>query len=148
MAALRLTALEGQHRGDVLEAPADPKEIVLDRAIVWQRQAHKGPGDLEFEHAEPARMSFELLFDGAAASTSVQPQVDKLQRLGGVDAILHRPPKVDVSWGSGAGVMPAFVGVVESVTVRYTLLAESGTPLRATADVVLREAAHLAVGTQ
>jgi hypothetical protein len=62
-----------------------------------------------------------------------------------VDAILHRPPKVKVSWGSGAGTMPAFDGVIELVAIRYVMFAESGIPVRATADLKLKEAANLKV---
>ena len=142
---LQLTALEGQHQGDALQAQFNPKEIVLEQAVLWQRQAHQGAGDLEFQEVEPARLSFELLFDGAQAGSSIQPQIDKLRRFGAVDAVLHRPPKVEVSWGSGAGVMPSFDAVVESVTVRYTMFAENGVPLRATADLGLKQAAHLRI---
>jgi hypothetical protein len=145
MVGLRIVAVEGQHEGEVLEAQVNPSEIELDRALVWGQQPKKGPADLEFERVEPAQMAFELVFDGAKTSASVQPQLDKLRELGSVDAVLHRPPKVRVSWGSVAGVMPTFDGVIESVAVRYTMFAESGVPLRATADVKLREAADLRV---
>ena len=145
MAKLRITAVEGRHQGEVLEAQLNPGEIELDRAVTWQRQSHKGPADLEFERAEPVRMAFELLFGDAETSESVQPQLDKLREFSSVDDVLHRPPKVRVSWGSGAGVMPTFDGVIESVAVRYTMFAESGVPLRATADVKLTEAANLRV---
>jgi len=145
MAMLQVTALEGRHEGEVLEAQFNPEEIVLEHAILWKRQIHKRPADLEFEQAEPACMSFELVFDEAESSSSVQPQIDKLHQFSSVDAILRRPPKVEVSWGSGAGAMPTFAAVIESVTVRYALFAENGLPLRASADVKLRQAAHLGV---
>src|SRR6266545_6125702 len=145
MAALQITALEGRHEGEVLEAQLNPTEIVLEHAILWQQQFHKRPADLEFEKAEPARTLFELLFDETQSSNSVQPQLDKLHHFSSVDAILHRPPKVKVAWGSGAGVMPTFDAVIESVVVRYTLFSEGGLPVRATADLKLRQAAHVAV---
>jgi len=143
MAKLRLTALEGQHQGEALDAQFSPTEIVVDHEVVWQPQLHKGPGDLEFEQLGPARMRFTLLFDEAESSSSVQPQLDKLYLLSAVDAVLHRPPKVEVTWGKGAGTMPVFKSVIESVSVRYTMFAENGRPVRATADVALRGAEHL-----
>jgi Contractile injection system tube protein len=145
MAKLRITAVEGQHQGEVFEAQFNPKEIDLDRAIPWQQQSRKGPADLEFARAEPAQMAFELLFDGAETAKSVQPQLDKLREFSSVDANLHRPPKVKVSWGNTAGVMPTFDGVIESIAVRYVMFAESGVPVRATVDVKLKEAANLKV---
>jgi Contractile injection system tube protein len=143
VAKLRITALEGDHHGEVLEAQFNPHEIAVDRTVPWQQQAHKGPADLEFEKGEPAQMSFELLFDGVESSKSVQPRLDMLHRFSSVDAILHRPPKVNVAWGNAAGAMPTFDGVVESVSVRYHIFLESGVPVRATAAVKLKEAAHL-----
>ena len=145
MAKLRITALDGEHQGEVLEAQFNPKEVAVEQATSWQRRADKEPGDLDFERAEPTLMSFELLFDGVQSASSVQPQLDVLRRFGSVDAILRRPPKVDVTWGSGADVMPKFAAVIESVTVRYAVFAESGVPLRATADVKLKQAARLGV---
>ena len=109
MAKLRIAAAEGAHLGEVLEAQFNPKEVDLDRAIPWQQQVHKGPADLEFERADPARMVFELLFDGAETSKSVQPQLDKLRLFSSVDEALRRPPKVKVSWGSAAEIGRAHV---------------------------------------
>jgi contractile injection system tube protein len=136
VAKLRITATEGAHQGDVLEAQFNPKEIEVDRSIPWQ---HVGPGPLQFLGAEPAHMSLELLFDGVEPAKSVQPRLDKLHRLSSVDETLHRPPKVKVAWGNAAGAMPAFEGVITAVSVRYAMFAENGVPLRATATVKLTE---------
>ena len=140
MAVLRITALEGEHAATKLEAEFNPSVIALERAIVWERQAHKGPGDLHFERAEPARLSFEIQFQ---ETTSVQPHIDTLQQLCAVDGALHRPPKVEVSWGSAAGALPRFDGVIVSISLRYVQFADSGVPLRATAAVTLEQAVHL-----
>lgn len=143
MAKLRITAVEGAHTGQVLEAQYNPQEIVVDRAIPWKQQLHRGPGDLEFEKAEPARMFFELLFDEAKSSKSIQPLIDRLIQFGSVDGDLHRPPKVKVVWGSAAGALPAFDAVIEALSVRYVMFAESGVPVRATVEVRLKQADHL-----
>jgi len=142
---LRITALEGLHQGAVLEAQFNPKELSVDRLVSWREQAHGGPTAVQFERVEPARMSFELLFDGVEAAASVQPSLDRLRDFTSVDDDLHRPPKVRVVWGRGASAMPAFVGVVESVAVRYLAFLESGLPVRATASVHVREAVTIKV---
>ena len=85
-------------------------------------------------------MSFELLFDGVEQSKSVQPRLDTLHRLSSVDDTLHSPPRVNVAWGSAAGAMPTFDGVIEAVSVHYLKFAGNGVPLRATATVKLIEA--------
>ena len=61
MAKLQITALDGEHQGEVLEAQFNPKESDVDRTIPWV--APLGLGPLAFLGAQPARMSFELLFD-------------------------------------------------------------------------------------
>ena len=84
-------------------------------------------------------MSFELLFDGAKQSKSVQPQLDRLRLLSSVDRALHHPPRVTVALGSARDAMPTFEGVIEAVSVRYLKFAGSGVPLRVTATVKLEE---------
>ena len=142
MAKLRITALDGEHQGEVLEAQFNPKEIEFDRTIPWWYD-RRVPVPPQFLGVEPARMSFELLFDGVKQSKSVQPRLDTLHRLSSVDAALHSPPRVKVAWGSAAGAMPTFDGVIEAVSVRYLTFAENGVPLHATATVKLIQAVDL-----
>lgn len=66
MAKLRITALDGEHQGEVLEVQGNPKEIEVDRTIPWVPPLGRDP--LAFLGAQPARMSFELLFDGVKQS--------------------------------------------------------------------------------
>ena len=123
----------------MFEAQVNPKEIEVDRTFPWWYQ-RLVPGALQYLGFEPARMSFELLFDGVEQSKSVQPRLDTLHRLSRVDENLHSPPKVRVAWGSAAGAMPTFDGVIEAVSVHYLKFAGNGVPLRATATVKLIEA--------
>ena len=142
MSKLRITALEGEHHGEVLEAQFNPKEIEFDRTIPWWYD-RRVPVPPQFLGVEPARMSFELLFDGVEQSKSVQPRLDTLHLLSSVDEAFHHPPKVRVAWGSAAGAMPTFDGVIEAASVRYLTFAGNGVPLRATATVKLIEALDL-----
>ena len=66
MAKLRITALDGEHQGEVLEVQGNPKEIEVDRTIPWVAPLGRDP--LAFLGAQPARMSFELLFDSVKQS--------------------------------------------------------------------------------
>ena len=141
MAKLRITALDGEHQGEVLEAQFNPKEIEVDRTIPWAAPLGRGP--LAFLGAQPARMSFELLFDGVKQSKSVQPQLDRLHLLSSVDRALHHPPRVTVVLGSARGAMPTFEGVIEAVSVRYLRFAGNGVPIRVTATVKLEEFVEL-----
>jgi len=102
----------------VFEAQVNPNEIEVDRTFPWWYH-RLTPGALQYLGFEPARMSFELLFDGVEQSKSVQPRLDTLHRLSSVDENLHTPPKVRVA---------------------YLKFAGNGVPLRATATVKLIEA--------
>jgi Contractile injection system tube protein len=142
VAKLRITALEGAHQAEVFEAQFNPKEIEVERTIPWLYQ-RLVPAPPQFLGNEPARMSFELIFDGVKQSTSVQPRLDTLNRLSSVDESLHHPPKVRVAWGNARGALPTFDGVVEEISVHYVTFADTGVPLRATATVKITEAFDL-----
>jgi len=55
VAKLRITALDGEHQGEVLEVQGNPKEIEVDRTIPWVAPLGRDP--LAFLGAQPARMS-------------------------------------------------------------------------------------------
>jgi Contractile injection system tube protein len=139
---LNIIGIEGDTGGLTVEAQFNPKEISVDKSVPWQRQAKKGPADLEYTGGGSRTMSFELMFDGFETGTSVQPEIGKLQRLSDRDDDLKRPPMVRVVWGS---TFPVFKAVIESLAVKYTMFDGSGTVLRATAHLTLKEALHLKV---
>jgi hypothetical protein len=91
---LKLVVLDGNANGTVVEVQFNPKEIDIQKAIPWQQQPGKGPGDLVYTHNEPRKMSCELLFDGSPTSTSIQGEIDKLQAMSDIDTVLKRPPKL------------------------------------------------------
>jgi hypothetical protein len=148
MEKLVILGLEGSAARVSVEAQFNPKEIGIDKLIPWQPQRGKGPSDLEYTRSGGRTMACELLFDGFPSSTSIQNQIDKLNRLSDPDPGLKRPPKVAVVWGGEAAgqFMPRFEAVIESLSIRYTLFAEDGKPLRAVVNLGLREAKDLAVG--
>lgn len=145
---LKLVVLDGNANGTVVEVQFNPKEIDIQKAIPWQQQPGKGPGDLVYTHNEPRKMSCELLFDGSPTSTSIQGEIDKLQAMSDIDTVLKRPPKLKVVWGqeNASGVMPKFEAVIEELDVKYVMFDPDGKPLRATAVLRLREARNLMVG--
>jgi hypothetical protein len=145
---VKITAVEGEHQGDVVDAAYDTEKLVFDRAVVWRRQPNRGPGDLEFERTEAAHVSIVLLWEHMGEARPMQSDIDKLQRFASVDSVLHRPPKVEVSWGNDAHAIPTFDGVIESLSIRYFGVADGGTPLHAAADVKLEQAVHLRAATQ
>jgi len=157
-AKLKIISLEGDQIS--VEGSFNPKEVQVDKSVPWQKQKKKGPSDLEYTGGEPKSMSFELMFDGFEAGTSVQGKIDDLHKLTdttiqeGNNEQKKRPPKVMVIWGAGtgrgansaAGGIPKFEAVIESVSVKYTMFLANGTAVRATANIKVKEASSLKVG--
>src|SRR5215470_17163960 len=113
MADVTFVALEGQHQGVAVRMQATAKGIIVDRLMTWKPQK-KSAADFTFGGSGPVSMTLELLFDGVQSSTPVQPDLDKLQPFMAVDSILKRPPKVQVSFGSGRfdALIPPIKGVI------------------------------------
>jgi hypothetical protein len=133
-----------------IDAHYNPKELQFSRNVPWSphQLANKNGGDqleVEFTGAQPRSMDLELLFDGFETRTSVQSCIDVIETLAAVrnpegDADERRPHYCVVAWGDGG--VPPLRCVIESVTVKYTMFDRVGTPLRAVANVKVREA-HL-----
>jgi hypothetical protein len=145
-AKLKILALEPRGTRHKVVAQFNPKEVQIDKSVPWKPQARRGTSDLEYTGCDPRTMSLELLFDGFDTGLSVQGALDDLNRLTqsfGTGRDERRPPKVKVIWGTDdtASVnLPEFNGVVESVSIKYTMFSGEGVVLRATASVKLKEA--------
>ena len=81
-------------------------------------------------------LSVELFFDTYEEKKSVHEHTDKLQALALVNPDKHRPPLVMFSWGA-----VKFKGVVESLSVRFTMFLPDGKACRAVANLTIKEAA-------
>jgi len=136
-----------------VQAQYNPKELQVDKTVPWQKnpQANKSPEkgiQLEFTGAEGRSMSIELLFDGYESKKSVAPQIEALNKMasprkaGSSDENERRPYMCLVTWGS---TIPAFRCVIESLSTKYTMFSDDGTPLRATCTVKLKEADTLSM---
>jgi Contractile injection system tube protein len=134
----------------VVEAQYNPKEVGVDKSVPWQKAA-TSTGDqpeMQFTAAEGRSMSFELFFDTYEEGTDVHgAYVSKLLNLAMVmdpsptaPEEKKRPPRVMISWGTGG--LPAFQGVIESLSTKYTMFLPNGTPVRATVSIKIKEASR------
>ncbi|MCC6848012.1 MAG: hypothetical protein IT294_05875 [Deltaproteobacteria bacterium] len=118
----------------------NPKEITIDKSVPWQkhRKSHGDSPTLEFTTGEPKTMTMELMFDNYENSQNVHTtHIQGLEKLAAIDPTLNRPPMVHVVWGG----FPSFTGVIENLSVRYTLFLEDGTPVRAICTLRMKQAA-------
>jgi len=138
-------AIEGQHQGATVHVQASANEVIVDRSVTWKPQAGGGPADFTFGGSGPRAMTVQLIFDGVQSSIPVEPDVEKLQQFTAVDTILKRPPRVQISFGSGRSdsLIPPFKGVIESCSIRYQSFNPQGMPLVAAVTIKCKEAEHL-----
>lgn len=149
MAKLNDTVLEyvvihNKDEGTNFKAQYNPKEISFDRSVPWQKhkQSKADSPVLEFTSAEPSNLSCELFCDlyeekGDAYKAFVEPllHLTKVKQSGSDED--KRPPKCIFMWGKN---FPRFEGVIESVSVKYTMFLADGTPCRATATIKMKQA--------
>ncbi|HEX4384363.1 MAG TPA: hypothetical protein VH083_15485 [Myxococcales bacterium] len=136
MATLEKAKLINTDNQDTLEVLFNPKEYTIQKSVQWE--PHKAPGldspEQEFTSGNPAMLAVELFFDTYEDKKSVKEFTDKVMALALVEADKHRPPYVQFVWGD-----LTFEGVIESLTLRYTMFLSDGKPCRATANLSIKE---------
>ena len=91
----------------------------------------------EVESNEPGGKSF-------AAGTDVREVMSRLTRFMQIDPKTHTPPVCLFGWGRGHLIRC----VIESATQKFTRFLESGTPVRGTLNLTLREVISASVETE
>jgi hypothetical protein len=140
--------------GTQVVAQYNPKELQVDMTVPWSKvnQANNSNTQgihLEFTGADGRTITVELLFDGYETNTSVAPQVQALQTLASVwkpnskQENERRPHRCVAKWGKA---VDSFRCVIASLSTKYTMFGDDGTPLRATCTVTLQEADVVSLG--
>lgn len=90
---------------------------------------------LQFIRGATEKLSAEVVVDTSDTLEDVRKKyVDALRGLMNINAELHAPPIVRLVWDQ-----QVFLGVMESLTVGYTLFTPDGVPSRAKLSIVLKE---------
>ena len=122
----------------------NPNQYQMQRRVEWKETKSNGmdlPG-LQFVSGGARSLSMSLVFDTYEAGDDVRKQTGQIAKLAEVDGKKQRPPFCTITWGPDAGNPYAglpFHGVVESVSQKFTLFLDDGTPVRATVDVQFKE---------
>jgi hypothetical protein len=147
----RVTILSAEPSFPVgIEAQYNPSQIQLDESASWTPDASRKDGvpQLEFTGNAARTLSVELFFDGLERRLDVKKAfVDPLGQLIRVmdpdgDEEHKRPPLVALAWSSG---LPAFRGVIVSLSTKLTMFLADGTPVRATCSIKIMEATREAL---
>jgi hypothetical protein len=123
----------------------NPKEYSFSKSNTWSAPSANGGnvGEYEFGGGEPAKLTLQLLFDTYESQADVRAEyTDKVWKLMMVDDTVRdhktgkgRPPKVRFQWG----LAWSFEAVITSITQKFTMFKEDGTPVRATLDVSFQQ---------
>jgi hypothetical protein len=90
---------------------------------------------LQYVRGGSEKLTLDLLVDTSDTLEDVRKKYTKgLRELMSIDGDLHAPPIIQLVWDQAV-----FTGVMESLTITYTLFDPKGVPLRAKCSVGLKE---------
>lgn len=133
--------------GPKIECMFNPADLTISKQNTWQPAGEakgKDAPELRFQSGQSATLALSLTFDTTREGKPVTKYTDQLLGLMKVDGKLPgadrsrnsgRPPWVEFHWGS----MNSFKAIVERLQVKFTYFAGTGMPLRAKADVTLKQ---------
>lgn len=133
-------------RGDDLRCMFNPAELSISKSNRWEAVESKGTNapTLRFQQGDAGSLKVSLTFDTTAEGGPVTQYTDRLLQLMAVDDQLpgsdrgrnkSRPPWVRLHWAD----LHSFKAVVDSLTLTFTYFASDGTPLRAKAQLGLKQ---------
>ena len=133
-------------KGPQLPCLFNPSRFTVTKSNHWvaDRVAGRGTPDLYFAGGGAASISLQLSFDTTADGKPVTTYTQRLLTLMDIDPRLPghdpksgrgRPPWVRFHWGD----FHSAKSVVEELSIELTYFAANGTPLRAEADLTLRQ---------
>ncbi len=133
--------------GGRIDCLFNPAKLEITKQATWQWAEVKGKdlAEPEFQHGTAATLRIDLIFDTTDTGETVTEHTDRLLRLATVDTNLPdadrsrakaRPPKVTFHWGD----FHSFEAVVSNLVLKFTFFSADGTPLRASANLTLKQA--------
>jgi hypothetical protein len=121
----------------------NPKELQIDKTVSWTaKNSHKEDPIQEFKEPQASSLSTTFYFDGYETGKPVSGQVNELHKMARMGPGGH-PPLVTFAWGK-----TIFVGVVESVSMKYTMFLPGGEPCRAEVGFKMKSADEATVSAK
>ena len=124
----------------------NPSELQLARSNSWKADSVPGKGapELFFTGGSAGTLKVNLIFDTTGQGTPVTSYTNKLLDLMEIDTSLPgydpetrngRPPWVKFHWGD----LHSFKAIIESLDITFTYFSSTGMPLRAKANLSLKQ---------
>ena len=115
----------------------NPTEYALAKTNTFYEVPVPGLGapPIQFVRGVSETLKFDAIVDTSTSLKSVKTEyVDRIRKLADLNNDIHAPPIVKFVWEKFE-----FTGVIDSLTVTYTLFTDSGTPVRAKLNISLKE---------
>ena len=133
-------------QGTQIDCLFNPAELTITKSNTWNASENKGGNapELRFQAGQSGTLALSLTLDTTAKGEDVTVHTNKLLDLLKVDPGLAgsdrqrnkaRPPWVEFHWGK----LHSFKAIVERLQIRFTYFASTGMPLRAKADMTLKQ---------
>lgn len=131
---------------DAIPCLFNPAELTITKTNTWaavERVGRNAP-DQRFQAGQPGTIALSLTLDTTDTGSDVTEHTTLLLNLMNVSKAVAgsdpgrnkaRPPWVEFHWGT----LHSFKAVVERLQIKYTYFASSGMPLRAKADLGLKQ---------
>ena len=132
--------------GTTIKCLFNPAELTITKSNTWNAAESKGRNapELRFQAGQSGTIALSLTLDTTDSGTDVTVHTNQLLDLMKVDTGLAgsdkqrnkaRPPWVEFHWGQ----LHSFKAIVERLQIRFTYFASTGMPLRAKADMTLKQ---------
>ncbi len=131
----------GKFGRNPIVAQFNPEELRIERSVSWDERAvgETDAPELRFTHGNASTFPIDLFFDTYEEQVDVRRKhTAKVVGLSTIEGHgnLHHPPICKLKWGKFGEI---FQGVLQSVTQRFTLFLEDGTPVRATLSCTFKQ---------
>ena len=140
---LRAATIRGLTGGVSVECMFNPYEYTVSKSNNWEMKSSNG-GDVpkvQFKSAGPQTLKLKLYFDTFEQKEDVARTTNKLWKL--MESKTRQendrtkkipPPEVEFEWGYFK-----FKSVISSMTQKFTLFLDDGTPVRAEIDITFTQ---------
>ena len=141
---LTKATIKNEDNGDLFTVLFNPSEYSLSKTNSWNRVPirERNVPKIKFSAGNPTELKVQLFFDTyeraeGATPTDVREYTKQIIALTQVENFKdgRRPPMCRFMWGSAI----SFRSVITSLSYKYTLFLDTGTPVRATMDLSFQE---------
>jgi hypothetical protein len=144
MALAKATITPERPKGAPISVLFNPSNYSFDTSVQLAEVGIPGLGSpvLQYVRGGSRVLSMELFFDSYEQRKDVRTYTNEIFGLLDIEPETHAPAICRFTWGAGKWGKRddnSFLCVVESVSGRFTLFLEDGTPARATLNVKFRE---------